>query len=306
MRYAYDEENDKMEVSFSGQRAKCRDCHSLVIGRKGSFKIKHWYHKTKNDCDSWYEPITEWHLKWQNLFPEEFREVVIKNNGNEKFHRADIRLKNGLVIEVQNSPINIDEISERENFYGKKNMIWILNGKSLANKSKINYQFNQKRFALFFSIPAYSDLVTNYDMDEFKSALWETETFMQIKNDKDLLDFEMNNGNYFKFEFKVDKEFSQFDYELNYLFKKISDELYGYGTYQKLISEFDVTYISVKKDNYTKVDLEKKYWRKFIDFMTFPVFIDNLNGLGTELIYWYQENRIIKRSDFINKYLKYT
>lgn len=302
MRYAYNEQNDKIEVSFSGERAKCPDCDSVVIGRKGSFKIKHWYHKTKNECDSWYEPITEWHLKWQNLFPIQYREVSIKN-ANGKSHRADLKLKNNLVIEVQNSPIKIAEIEERENFYGKNNMIWIVNGEKLAKKSSITYQFNRKQFVLYFSIPAYSALVSKYDMDEFKATLYRNELLLDLKNDKNLIDHKESNGNYFKYEFDTDKNFLEIDSELSYLFKKTCNELYDYNAYHKMFSDFN---ISVKKDNYSHVRLNKLYWRSFIDYMSFPVFIDNLNGLDSDLIYWYQENRIIKRSDFINKYLKYT
>lgn len=305
MRYAYNEQNDKIEVSFSGERAKCPDCDSVVIGRKGSIKIKHWYHKAKNECDSWYEPITEWHLKWQNFFPIEYREVSIKK-ANGKSHRADIKLKNNLVIEVQNSPINIAEIEERESFYGENNMIWILNGEKLAKKSSITYQFNRKQFVLYFSIPAYSSLVPEYDMDEFKATLCTNELLSDLKNDKNLIDYKESNGNYFKYEFDTDKNFVEIDSELSYLFRKTCNELYDYDAYHKLFSDFNITHISVKKDNYSHINLNKLYWRRFIDYMSFPVFIDNLNGLESDLIYWYQENRIIKRSEFINKYLKYT
>ncbi len=306
MRYAFNEQNDRIEVSSSGERAKCPDCGAIVIGRKGQFKIAHWYHKTKNECDSWYEPITEWHLKWQNLFPEDCREVSITGHNYSKSHRADIRLKNNLVIEVQNSPINVEEIEEREHFYGKNNMIWILNGESLASRSEITYQFTKKRFALLFSVPTNSAKVAEYDMEEFKENLWKNELLSGLKTDKDLIEFEIDNGNYFKFDFKADKDFEEIESELSYLCRKICNELYEYGAYQKLISGFNIMPIRREKDEFSKIDLTKKYWRKFIDRMTFPVFIDNLNGLENDLMYWYQKNKIIKRSDFISKYLKYT
>ncbi|WP_191860329.1 competence protein CoiA [Hanstruepera ponticola] len=304
MRYAYNEKNDKIEVSFSGERAKCPDCDSIVIGKKGPFKIKHWSHKTKNECDSWYEPITEWHLNWQNLFPIQYREVSISKNG--KTHRADLKLKNSLVIEIQNSPIKISEIEEREKFYGENNMIWILNGEKLARKSRITYKFNKKQFSLSFSIPAYSPLVSQYDMDEFKVTLFRNELLLGLKNDKNLINYRENNGNYFEYEFDTDKDFFEIDSELSYLFQKTCNELYDYNAYHKMFSDFNISFKNVKRDNYSQVKLNKLYWRSFIDNMSFPVFIDSLNGLESDLIYWYQENRIIKRSDFINKYLKYT
>ena len=97
----------EIEVSNSGERAKCRDCGSLVIGRKGEIRPKHWYHKSTVDCDSWNDPITEWHLNWQDKFPSKNQEITIYDDINNIHHRADIQLNNGLVIEVQNSPIKL-------------------------------------------------------------------------------------------------------------------------------------------------------------------------------------------------------
>lgn len=97
----------------------CPGCDSSLIFKKGIIKTPHFSYKSA-DCDSWSEGETIWHLKWKELVPLKNREVVIKN------HRADIKLDNGLVIELQNSPISFNEILEREIFY--KNMIWVKNG----------------------------------------------------------------------------------------------------------------------------------------------------------------------------------
>lgn len=40
--------------------------------------------------------------------------------------------------------------------------------------------------------------------------------------------------------------------------------------------------------------------------MKFPLFIHQLPGLEDDLLFWYQENKIVSRNDFIKKYLKYT
>lgn len=149
MRFALDEIETRKEVSYSGEKAKCPNCGSIVIGKKGNVKAEHWAHKSNYDCDSWHEPITEWHLSWQNLFPKKYLEVSLKNGFNES-HRADIRLNNGMVIEIQNSPINLIEIEKREAFYGVNNMIWILNGDKLLKNSYLTYKFSEKRFSLNF------------------------------------------------------------------------------------------------------------------------------------------------------------
>lgn len=90
MKYALDNEGYRIVVVNSGQQAQCPVCKSEVVGKKGEIKKKHWAHHRNKDCDSWYEPLTEWHLKWQNYFPEENREVIISEN--VKSHRADIQI----------------------------------------------------------------------------------------------------------------------------------------------------------------------------------------------------------------------
>ncbi len=70
MRFAFDDNGKKITVQYSGQRAVCPDCHDELIGKFGDYKVPHWSHKTKNECDTWYEPITAWHLSWQDKFPE--------------------------------------------------------------------------------------------------------------------------------------------------------------------------------------------------------------------------------------------
>lgn len=306
MRYAVDENKSKIEVTFSGERAKCPNCNSIVIGRKGSFKVKHWYHKSKTNCDSWSEPITEWHLKWQNFFPKEYREVSIQKDGAIKTHRADIRLKNGLVIEVQNSPISIEQIEERESFYGKENMIWIINGSTLASNSRLSFELVRKKHELIVEIPSECEKVPNYDMDEFKMNLWKDKNFFSLYSSTDLINFNESNGNYFVFEFSKSKNFEEIERQLTNLFIRVSDKIYGNRAYPKLMWDLSVKYIDIPRDYYSHISLDKKYWRKFIDSMKFPVFIDNLKGQDEDMIYWYQENRIIKVSNFINKYLRYT
>ena len=118
----------------------CPLCNQEVISKCGNIKIWHWSHKSNFECDSFKEPESEWHINWKNKFPKECQEVIIGK------HRADIRTKNRLIIELQNSPISSKEIFEREQYY--KKMIWILNGKTLASNFYFWYQkrSNQKTF----------------------------------------------------------------------------------------------------------------------------------------------------------------
>jgi competence protein CoiA len=95
----------------------CPGCHLPVIPKCGPLKIDHWAHKVGSDCDSWSEPLGPWHLSWQNMLRRDCIEV------HRGAHRADAVGINGLVVELQHSPISEDDIRSRENFYG--DMVWL-------------------------------------------------------------------------------------------------------------------------------------------------------------------------------------
>lgn len=114
-------------------KAICPICLAEVISKCGVVKKWHWAHKDISDCDSWAEPESEWHLNWKNEFPKEFQEYVIEKDSIK--HRADVRLPNFEVIELQNSNISADDICDREVFYD--DMIWVINGETLGKNLEI-------------------------------------------------------------------------------------------------------------------------------------------------------------------------
>ncbi len=63
---------------------------------------------------------------WKGYFPENNQEVVQFDSVTGEKHVADVKTDNGMVIELQNSPMDADELRSREDFYGE--MIWIVNG----------------------------------------------------------------------------------------------------------------------------------------------------------------------------------
>ncbi len=107
------------------EKGFCPSCGEEVISKCGEIKIWHWAHKSNFECDDWYEPESKWHIDWKNNFSKERQEIIIGK------HRADIKTKKGIVIELQNSFISSQNIEEREEFYG--NMIWLINGETLCN-----------------------------------------------------------------------------------------------------------------------------------------------------------------------------
>jgi len=100
-----------------------------MIAKCGKERIKHWAHKSKISCDSWWENETEWHRAWKNRFPENCQEIIHRDPASGEIHKADIKTTSGLVIEFQRSAIQPDEMQSRERFY--KNMLWVVDGTRL-------------------------------------------------------------------------------------------------------------------------------------------------------------------------------
>ncbi len=120
--------NTKTEAT-PGAKGTCPSCGSELIAKCGKIKIHHWAHKGTRNCDPWWENETEWHRSWKNSFPVEWQELPLPDEQTGKKHIADVRTSDGLVIEFQNSPIDLQERTTREKFY--KDMVWVVNGTRL-------------------------------------------------------------------------------------------------------------------------------------------------------------------------------
>lgn len=128
MFFAFDENRQKVNVNNATKDHQyfcpiCGEC--LSIRAMDSLAMKaHFAHKRGTMCDDWDHDMSEWHCTWQEKFPEEYREVVVENNGVK--HRADI-LINNTVIEFQHSPITAEELKRRNDFYLScgYNIVWV-------------------------------------------------------------------------------------------------------------------------------------------------------------------------------------
>ncbi|MBI6764484.1 hypothetical protein YA0059_06325 [Pseudomonas syringae] len=76
-----------------------------------------------------------WHRAWKALFPFEWQEVAAHDAKGEK-HIADVKRPDGMVIELQNSPMSIEEMESREAFYGER-MVWIVNAEKFRSQITI-------------------------------------------------------------------------------------------------------------------------------------------------------------------------
>ena len=127
MKMKYALVNNERQEPQSGLIGNCQCCNSPVIAKCGDVRIWHWAHKTKLECDPWWEE-SEWHRVWKKQFPKEWQEVVHKAEHDEK-HIADVKTDQGFVIEFQHSHLDPQERLAREAFY--QNMVWVVDGTRL-------------------------------------------------------------------------------------------------------------------------------------------------------------------------------
>jgi hypothetical protein len=113
----------------------CPICTGIVVPRQGECNRWHFAHKTSCE-DRWSYDMSEWHLAWQEKYPEEARERVVTYRGVK--HRADVLLGD-IIIEFQHSPITASEFSERNSFYTNAGyrVIWVFDVVQLYEDGQI-------------------------------------------------------------------------------------------------------------------------------------------------------------------------
>lgn len=117
--------DEKKVEAKKGVKGFCQVCGSEMIPKICEKKADHWAHKSKKNCDHWWENEKEWHRSWKNEFPEDWQEIVHFDQAGEK-HVADVKTNTGLVVEFQHSYLNPEERRSRNDFY--KNIIWLVDG----------------------------------------------------------------------------------------------------------------------------------------------------------------------------------
>jgi hypothetical protein len=111
-------DDGRLVLATPGGRGHCRLCGAVTIAKCGQVVVHHWAHEARAECDPWAEPDSKWHRWWQEFAPPGRSEVVMGP------HRADIFTDDAWVVELQHSYLGVDEIAEREKFYGSK-MAWL-------------------------------------------------------------------------------------------------------------------------------------------------------------------------------------
>lgn len=122
--------------AFKKGQGSCPVCGGAVIAKCGPRVAHHWAHTRRNTCDPWWENETAWHRSWKNCFPEECREVIHASEDGE-IHRADIRTRLGVYIEVQHSSLSDAERISREDFY--QNLVWVVDGRPFQRSFRLGH-----------------------------------------------------------------------------------------------------------------------------------------------------------------------
>jgi competence CoiA-like predicted nuclease len=148
--------------------ALCPFCKSEMIAKCGEFKSWHWAHKRIVDCDTWYKPETEWHRRWKKVFGIANCEIILHKESVR--HIADVKTIHGRIIEFQNSPINLETLESREEFYD--DMIWIINGNHFSSNFKImplnarEYDTYTPEFEFFAKLHGFTPLYKPADHEK--------------------------------------------------------------------------------------------------------------------------------------------
>lgn len=53
--------NGKRTEPTKGAKGTCQACGSEMIAKFYKTRVDHWAHKSKQNCDHWWENETEWH-----------------------------------------------------------------------------------------------------------------------------------------------------------------------------------------------------------------------------------------------------
>lgn len=138
MIYALDDSGVKIEAA-KGRQGRCPLCRERLIARCGPIRVWHWGHRGRLECDPWQECESEWHRAWKLRAPADRVEVCYGE------HRADILAADDCVIELQHSPLGLEEIWDRERFYGR--MIWLLDGATFRDRIRVETRGDHVEFS---------------------------------------------------------------------------------------------------------------------------------------------------------------
>jgi competence CoiA-like predicted nuclease len=282
-------DNNKVKTSPSPKaNGTCIVCGEVMVAKCGEKMVWHWAHKAgSNNCDLWYETITDWHIKWLEVFPEESREVAItKENYSEK-HVIDILTRNGIKIDLQSTKITVQEFDKRNKFWG--NAIWIINAEEFY-KGGLTFINNNKKTKDLIEIVEgwhYPEAI----IDKISKEVSELNKNIVLSNNL----YSYNKNSRLIFELKVEKQemVKELEAEINkinakYIFKCGRRTPWVY-------------HIIKSEEKYGMYVLDEKGGIAGKELYEYDVFFDNVKGLEGSL-FDLKNSSIIDKEEFKIKF----
>lgn len=145
MLVAADKNGNRIYADSCGEKfadCYCPVCGEPVVHRLGTIRRAHFAHRQDTNCyferDKDYK--SEWHIRMQEYFPPETREIRFKDEETGEIHIADVFLKeSNTVLEFQRSPIEEKEFFGRTIFHlkNKRRIVWLFD-ESVPNQKSNN------------------------------------------------------------------------------------------------------------------------------------------------------------------------
>jgi len=123
MLWALNDRGERIQAS-PGASGSCPTCGEPVNAKCGDIIVHHWAHRARSDCDPWSEPESEWHLGWKRAFETAGADTEVTMRTDDQWHRADVVVGTGTIIELQHGYLPVEQIRAREAFYGAK-LVWL-------------------------------------------------------------------------------------------------------------------------------------------------------------------------------------
>jgi hypothetical protein len=160
------------DVAEKGNTFLCPCCNASLILKQGEFRDWHFAHTKDAECDGFTErKMTEWHIKRQEEFPDDCREVRLETDG--VVHIADVMTGN-VIIEFQHSPMNNEMFEERSRFYSKfGTLVWVFDLREQWKGERINW--NQREVGKdygYFTWDYYSKMLGQYNFKDSSVLLF--------------------------------------------------------------------------------------------------------------------------------------
>jgi hypothetical protein len=262
--------------------------------KKGHMNIHHYSH-VNSECTIPKDKDSKsiWHIFWQKIVKEKFLEKIIKKDG--KIHIADIFNDDNIIIEIQHSPINYDNITEREMFYD--NMIWIVDGCNVIT----NDEFISNKLEI------YINMTNDYKIIKTTTRFWSLmKKQVFIDNDGQILKIVKCLTSNFYIVLQID---------INVFFNKYFKNILKNDVDTTIKTFNDFTNSKYKKEEYTCTNFLSETSKNFTKKMCcYDETTDTFFGLGTyevrkdlcKLGYRYDKNDKIWKFNVIHETTKKT